>query len=365
MNKSDRFIKISRFARIILGMISIPLFLLLFVVFGGALIIYFSDNQELNGSFAKAVYAILSISSFTEWKNFPTDTLLQIMYFVVPVLGLTGGISLVGKIFASALSMKTRTVDWEVRLASLTPNPIVICGLGKIGTQVMKDLISKGHKWNIVGVHDNPDESVVYEFRKSGIPVIIGDMTTELTLLQANIKNASSVILATENDKAHYKTLLKLNEIVPHNISPVVIFNVFDSRVAELIKDFDKDKAFRLKLRPVDLSKELALSFFRIIEKNNISENAKYALCGLGRVGFQVVNILHEKGIALENLTIIDNNLQDNIFIKREPIISLPEGNSIEMDIVDFYCIKENKYDVCIITTGDDLSNLTKVSHFL
>jgi hypothetical protein len=125
---SDKLIKFIRNFKVIFGMIKTPLFLLLFVIFGGALLIYFSNNAE--GSFAKAAYAILSISTFREWKNFPQNTLMQVLYFIIPVLGLTGGIGLVRDILASAVSMKKRNLEWEISLASLIKRPIIVSGLG-------------------------------------------------------------------------------------------------------------------------------------------------------------------------------------------------------------------------------------------
>lgn len=337
----------------------------MFVIFGGASIIFYSNKNDIN-SFAQAVYAILSISTFGDWKAFPQDILMQILYFAVPILGLTGGISLVREIFTSLVSMRNRSIEWEVCLASMTKKTILICGLGKIGTKVVNSLVLKGYRWNIVVIHNDPNHQALYEVRKLGIPIIIGDMTTELTLIQANVKSARTIILATENDKTHFKTLLKLNELAKELSFPNVIFNVFDFRVAEMISVFKNNINFRLKLHPVNLSKELANNFYQIIKENNMSSSAKYALCGLGRVGFKVIETLvankslgeESKVIPFTNITIIDINLHNNLFIKREPIMNIPKENLIEMDLIDFYCFTANKFDVCIITTGDDLSNL-------
>lgn len=354
--QKDKLIQFNNNTKVIFGMIKTPLFLLLFVIFGGATLIYFTDNAD--GPYAKAVYAILSISSFREWKNFPPNLLMQIMYFVIPILGLTGGIGLVREIIASSVSMKNRSLDWEIRLASHIKNPIVICGLGRIGTQVVIRLIEKGYKRSIIIIHDNHNQPSVYNFRKQGIPVVLGDMTEQLTLLQANIVNASLIILATEKDDVNFKTIVKINENIKENSSPKVIFNVFDYRIAELIKNYQKGGYFKLKLYPVDISNELAYCFYKIIKDNNVTPSSKYALCGLGRVGFLVVKLLVNEGVNLDNISVIDKNLKENIFLRQEPIKNLQEKNLIEMDIVDFYCIAENTYDVCIITTGDDISNI-------
>jgi hypothetical protein len=219
-------------------------------------------------------------------------------------------------------------------------------------------LIEKGQRRNIIIIHDNQNQPAVYDFRKYGIPVIIGDMTTTLTLVQANIMSASAIIFATENDEVHFKTLMKISEITKEKSRPKVFFNVFDFRVAELIKNYQNSDYFSMQLYPIDISKELALCFYEILKGNNIPPTAKYALCGLGRVGYQVVKLLTSKGVLLTNITVIDKNIRENVFVVRDPIRNLPSENLIEMDVIDFYCIAENTYDVCIITTGDDLSNL-------
>jgi len=346
-------------------MVKLPLFLLLSVIFGGALVIFLTDNS--NGSFAAAVYRTLSLTTFSDWNSFlQSDKIMRVLFFIIPLLGLTGGIGLVREIIASSLSMKKRSQEWEVSLASFTKNPIIVGGLGKIGSQVIHSLILKGYQWNIVVIHDNPNQTAVSEIRELGIPIIIGDMTNQLTLLQANVRNASTIILATENDEVHFKAIITINEIIKESSCPNVIFNIFDFRVAELFFDFNFNIIKGLKLLPVNLSKELANSICEIIRENNVSPMAKYALCGLGRVGYKVVKalVIDEDGknkdlkVPLKNITVIDNNFRENVFISRDPIMNLPKENLIEMDVVDFYCYSEDKYDVCIITTGDDLSNL-------
>ena len=365
MTTKDLIIKYTRSTKIIFRMTKTPLVLLLLVVFGGALIIY--QTNYVDGSYAKAVYTVLSLSSFGDWRNFPLDDkLMQIMYFVIPILGLTGGIGLVKEMLDSSMSMKKRTQDWEIRLASMTKNPIIICGLGSIGTQVVRRLITDGHRWNLVIIHNDHNQPAVFEFKKAGIPIIIGDMTTRLTLEQANVQNAQTIILATENDDVHFRTLIQLNEIFKDQKRPNVkgpkylnvIFNIFDSRVFELINSYKASESINLNLYPVNLSNEFALSFCKIIKDNNISSVAKYVICGLGRVGFQIVKTLNEEGVDLHNITVIDYNLSNNIFKKRDLIKKIPDDNLKEMDVVDFLSITQNTFDVCIITTGDDLSNL-------
>lgn len=361
----DKLIKDIRYLRVFLILIKKPLLVLLFLIFGGATIMFYSDINDIN-SFTQSVYVILSISTFSDWKSFPQERLMQFFYFLIPILSLTGGISLVREIFTSLVSMNNRTTEWEACLASLTRNTILVCGLGKIGTKVVKALVLKGYQWNIVVVHNDPTHQSLYEVRKLGIPVIIGDMTAESTLIQANVKNSKTIILATENDETHFKSLLKLNELVKDAYCPNVIFNVFDFRVAEMIHVLKSNLTIRLKLHPVNLSKELANSFYEIIKENLRSTTAKLALCGLGRVGFKVIETLvaerivgDEPGILhFSNFTIIDINLNDNLFLKREPIVNIPKKNLIEMDLIDFYFFTANKFDVCIVTTGDDLSNL-------
>lgn len=280
---------------------------------------------------------------------------------VIPIFSLAVGLNLFKDVVALAVSKDRRDNRWDSRLASLIKEPILIVGIGKIGKDVVNFLINKGLLWDIVIIHDDITSPNVLSFREKGIPVIIGDMTEEFVLSLAQIQNAHTVILATEDDETHFRTILKISEMLPKRQKVDIIFNMYDIRIAEIIKNFQTDNSTRLKLHPINLSESVAMKIASKANELNSDNNARYSICGLGRVGFTVARILSdEKGkfqIPLSNITVIDLNIEKNKFASLPPIANFSEKNKITMDMLDFYSNPENHFDVNIITTGDDISN--------
>jgi hypothetical protein len=350
-------IKLFRYSLVTYRMIRWPMFLLLSVILVGGLFIYYCTDMA--SSFSESVYDVLTLSVFHPQKHYPTNSPIAILYFVLPLLGITGGLGLIREVIASSVSLKKRNVEWETGLSHICKKHIIVCGLGKIGTRVVQTLAEQGYRWNIVAINDDADNNSVLEVRKLGIPVIIGDMRKQKTLEQANVHKASTIIFATDNDETHFNTLLILNEIYKGQGDISIIFNVFDSRISQLMVSSVNSSNPKFRLYPVDLSNEIALKIHSIIKNNTSCKDARYALVGLGRIGFSVINTLYNEGVKHENITVIDKIPATNPFLEKFPLTKIPEKNIIKMDIVDFcLTVKNDAFDAIIVTTGDDLSNI-------
>ncbi len=75
---------------------------------------------------------------------------------------------------------------------------VVVCGLGSIGFQTVKELIQFGER--VVVIERNPNNSFVTAARRVGAVVLIGDATLPEAQAQARMESAFSVIIATSND---------------------------------------------------------------------------------------------------------------------------------------------------------------------
>lgn len=363
---------------VIFGMVKWPIVILIVTVCMGTMLIYASGQG--GDSLIVTIYRSLTLLTFGDWEGFRDGNwIIRLLYILNPILGIVGGVGFLNEVVLSVFSKKNRTPIWEEAMAATVERPIIVCGLGSIGCQVVRRLIEDGYRWRVVIVHIDTSRPEIEEFRRAGIPVIIGDMSSPSVLLRANISRASAILLTTEKDDLHYSTLFHIKELATDHQSLHVIFNVYDSRVSKIIQRIKDDDKDNLHWHPVNLSAHLASEFHdRISKYLDGSRSVKISVCGLGRVGFEVVNlILHDPSkripmkIDLNDITIVDLDLSErNPYANREPVSLIPACNRKTMDVVEFYSDIQNIHElhsdtifINIVTTGDDLSNLMFDNH--
>ena len=95
------------------------------------------------------------------------------------------------------------------RQISRMKNHYIICGYGRVGKRIVKDLINGGESFVVI---DRAGE-VIELLREDGIPFIEGDAEDEKTLNAAALKSAKGLILATPEDSANVFVSLTAREI--------------------------------------------------------------------------------------------------------------------------------------------------------
>jgi Trk K+ transport system NAD-binding subunit len=83
---------------------------------------------------------------------------------------------------------------------------VVVCGLGSIGFQTVKELIGLGER--MVVIERDPANAFVTAARRLGAAVLIGDATLPEVQAQARMTSAFSVIVATSNDVSNLSIAL-------------------------------------------------------------------------------------------------------------------------------------------------------------
>lgn len=104
-----------------------------------------------------------------------------------------------------------RTEKKMQRLIDEMSDHVILCGYGRIGTTVRRELESMGKKFVVI----SDDESCREELMAAGIPVLIGDATTEESLLKAGVKRASGVIAAISSDAGNVFIVLSAHGLNP------------------------------------------------------------------------------------------------------------------------------------------------------
>ncbi|MDG6103408.1 NAD-binding protein [Dactylosporangium aurantiacum] len=111
---------------------------------------------------------------------------------------------------------------------------VVIAGLGSLGTQVMRYLHDLGVE--AVGIDKRADAPGVHSARRAGIPVIVGDASTEATLTAARVETCRTLVVLGRDDMANLQAALTGRELAPE---ARVVLRVSDLRAERARRAFN------------------------------------------------------------------------------------------------------------------------------
>lgn len=175
----------------------------------------------------EAIFLVLAMIFLQANVPFPDPWYLQIFFFVMPVIGLAwlgaGAANLGVKLF----NRSARGQEWEVALASMYSDHVIVCGLGKLGYRVTKQLLEFGQQ--VVAVEQDTGKLFIGLARELDVPVIIGDARLRDVLAKAGIERASAVVCCTQDDLANLDIALDSREANP---GIKVVLRMFDDNLA-------------------------------------------------------------------------------------------------------------------------------------
>jgi Trk K+ transport system NAD-binding subunit len=176
---------------------------------------------------AEAVYLMLTLTFLQAGGEFPNEALLQIWYFVMPIVGvaiLALGLTDFG---VRLFNRRARNKEWEMAVASTFDKHIILTGLGHLGFRVAQYL--HGMEEEVVILELDPGVHTVASARSLGIPVIEEDATRESALEAAGVRRAKTIILCTQNDALNLQIALKARSLNP---DIQVVIRIFDDDFA-------------------------------------------------------------------------------------------------------------------------------------
>jgi len=206
-----------------------------FAVIGGGVLFYYLSNllNEPVGSLVESIYTVLTITFLQPPnRNFPNHIVLQLFHFFMPIVGivmLAQGLADFGSLL---FNRRARSKEWEMAVASTLNKHVILVGLGHLGYRVALKLHEMGEQ--IAAIEFNADTDTLSAVRNLGIPVIHEDATRPSSLEAANIKDARTIILASQNDAMNLQIALKARSMNP-NIKVVV--RIFDEDFAHALQD--------------------------------------------------------------------------------------------------------------------------------
>jgi len=219
---------------ILLNEFRAPLILFTVAVLGGGLA--YAAIADLVGepvqSLSEAIYIVLTAAFLQPVGDFPKYFGLQIFHFFMPVVGvviLAQGLADFGSLL---FNRRARSKEWEMAVASTMNKHIVLVGLGHLGYRVAQRLYQMGE--SIVVVEIKLGTHTTNAAREMGIPVIQADARHAGALEGANIKDAKTIILASQEDAMNLQIALKARTLNP---KIQVVIRIFDEDFAHALQE--------------------------------------------------------------------------------------------------------------------------------
>ncbi|HML06076.1 MAG TPA: 3H domain-containing protein [Methanobacterium sp.] len=185
--------------------------LLVLIIYGMIGSLYIMHLDIINSLY----YTVITIAT-VGYGDISPHTPLQKLFTVTLVLG---GVGLLAYVFTLTISVVTMTVE-EItsgsklrRKMAATKNHFVLCGYGRVGAAVFRELKKRNQNAIIIERDRKIVEKELWEDPE--VLAIPGDATDEDILIDAGIKRARGVIITTGDDVDNLFITLTAREIHP------------------------------------------------------------------------------------------------------------------------------------------------------
>jgi Trk K+ transport system NAD-binding subunit len=156
---------------------------------------------------------------------------LKILFFAIPAIGLAVVADGVLRFGMALFNFRERKEAWLMAVASTYHDHIIVCGLGRIGYRVVKELLDWGEK--VVGIESDAESPHLEKVTQMKVPVYLGDARQPEMLKQAGVQRASAIVICTEDDITNMDIALDARELNP---GIKVVMRMFDARLAERVR---------------------------------------------------------------------------------------------------------------------------------
>jgi len=217
-------IKVARYGAFLAREFRWPLLVIAVLILGGGLQLHLSMDRM---DYPKACYTVFMLVLAQPPDDFPNRWYNWILWFAVPILGLGAIADSVVRLGYLIFSSKRKLQEWWIMDASTYRNHVVLCGLGKAGYRIARELLLV--KEPFVAIERDAEAEFVQELQDGNVPVIVGDARLRKTLEKAHVEAAKAIILATDDDLANLDAALTAREIKPEI---KVVMRLFDDTLA-------------------------------------------------------------------------------------------------------------------------------------
>ncbi len=211
-----------------------PVTIFLCAVLGLGLIYFYISRLagEPMHSLPESVYLMLTLAFLQPSGEFPNNSVLQIFYFLLPVIGVITLAQGLAEFGVMLFNRRARSKEWEMAVASTYSNHTILVGLGHLGYRVVEQLHAMQER--VVVIEMKPTADLISAVQGMGIPVIQDDAARPATLEAAGVKQAKTIILATQNDSLNLQIAVKARS---YNQDIQVVIRIFDEDFARSLQE--------------------------------------------------------------------------------------------------------------------------------
>ncbi len=194
----------------------------------------YAGEKDEGLSLVQAIYAVGMMLQFQ--YDLPAPPRLDPYLVLVPAIGLPlmliFGLNLF-QVLRIFFVREERGQLWQSALVATLPAPIVVCGVGRVGYRVARQLHAFHLRYPhlqppVVGI-DLAPSPLIERLVSAGVPVLYGDIRSEEVLRQAGVPRAPTVIVCTNQDVVNIDATLRIRELNPH---ARVVLRLFDDTLA-------------------------------------------------------------------------------------------------------------------------------------
>ena len=165
----------------------------------------------------RALYKAISLMFFASSLDFPNgDLFFEIVWIIYPLFGLILlGDGLSG--ISTAIKFGDPSSEiWNQEVAKIMKNHVVIVGIGNVGFKILKELVKTEYEVTVIDKSTGEGRDEFEEFQEDHrIPTIYGDASKEGILEKASVDDASTMILAIDDDLLNLKIALLVRKLNP------------------------------------------------------------------------------------------------------------------------------------------------------
>ena len=201
------------------------------VLFGGGLAFHLLERRQ-EVSLGEGIFFAWSLLFGESPERFPTSPVLQALFFVIPIIGLTVIIEGLLQLSHMVQERNKNERGWSIIMASALRDHVVLVGLGRLGWRVFNLLRDLGEP--VVVIEADPRNEFLEDVRRDGSPLFVGDGRRDKLLEDANVAQARCIIAASNNDLANLEIVLDARRIAPEIH---VVLRVFDQNLANKVRE--------------------------------------------------------------------------------------------------------------------------------
>jgi Trk K+ transport system NAD-binding subunit len=223
-----------RYARFLAHEFRWPGSVFLAIVLGGGLLVHLTYHRD-SLDYVEACYGVFLMVFMQPELRFPDETLLRVLWFAIPVVGLGAVADSVVRLGYFIFSRKQHLQEWQIMEASAMRDHYIVIGVGKVGYRILLEL--NVLRLEAVAVERKAESHLLSEILELGIPIVRGDARVKKTLVDANVAQARAIILATDDDLANIDAALTAREMRP---DIRVVLRLFDDTLADRVANVFK-----------------------------------------------------------------------------------------------------------------------------